>query len=207
MNIPQIIREALGGTLRGGASHRKMMPPNRKMQPADTDKRRLKPSSVMLLLFQEKEELYVCLIKRPANMKHHAGQVALPGGQINPDETPLSAALRETWEEIGIVSEKIEILGALSELFVDVSGFIIYPFVGWLKEKPHFIANEAEVEKILLFPLLRYHNHHEETELDTGSGKLKVPCFLFQGEIIWGATSMILSEFLDVLEDNKKPPV
>lgn len=195
------IKKALEGNLRGIQSHQKMMPPNRKLRAADSDKKRLKPSSVLLLLFAEKNELFVCLIKRPSNMKHHAGQVALPGGRHEPGETPLETALRETWEEIGITADKIEIMGSLSELFVDVSGFLIHPFVGWLEEKPIFKTNPAEVEKTILFPLLKFMNNLEETELETVSGKLKVPCFHFEGEIIWGATAMILSEFYDALED------
>ena len=178
-----------------------MMPPNRKLQAADSDKKRLKPSSVLLLLFPQDNELFVCLIKRPLTMKHHAGQVALPGGRIEPGETSLETALRETREEIGIAPEKIEILGALSELFVDVSGFLIHPFVGWLAEKPIFKPNPAEVEKTLLFPLFQFRDKLDETELETVSGRLKVPCFHYEGEIIWGATAMILSEFYDALED------
>ncbi|MGC9352962.1 MAG: NUDIX hydrolase [Mariniphaga sp.] len=199
------IKKALAGNLRGILSHQKMMPPNRKLRAADSDKKRLKPSSVLLLLFAEKNELFVCLIKRPLNMKHHAGQVALPGGRHEPGETPLETALRETWEEIGITSDKIEILGSLSELFVDVSGFLIHPFVGWLAEKPTFKTNPAEVEKTILFPLLKFRNNLDETELETVSGKLKVPCFFFEGEIIWGATAMILAEFYDALEDEFIP--
>jgi 8-oxo-dGTP pyrophosphatase MutT (NUDIX family) len=138
--------------------------------------------------------------KRPATMKHHAGQVAYPGGRIEPGETPIETALRETWEEIGVTSEKIEVLGSLSELFVDVSGFLIQPFVGWLAEKPVFLLNSAEVEKVILFPLLQYKDRLEETELETVSGRLKVPCFHFEGEVIWGATAMILAEFFDAMD-------
>jgi 8-oxo-dGTP pyrophosphatase MutT (NUDIX family) len=199
------IKKALAGNLRGIVSHQKMMPPNRRLRAADSDKKRLKPSSVLLLLFAEKDELFVCLIKRPSNMKHHAGQVALPGGRIDFGKTPLETALRETWEEIGITSDKIEILGSLSELFVDVSGFLIHPFVGWLDEKPSFKTNPAEVEKTLLFPLFKFRNKLDETELETVSGKLKVPCFFFEGEIVWGATAMILAEFYDAVEDEFTP--
>jgi 8-oxo-dGTP pyrophosphatase MutT (NUDIX family) len=199
------IKKALAGNLRGILSHQKMMPPNRKLRAADSDKKRLKPSSVLLLLFVENDELFVCLIKRPVTMKHHAGQVALPGGRHEPGETPLETALRETWEEIGITAGKIEILGSLSELFVDVSGFLIHPFVGWLSEKPTFKINPAEVEKTLLFPLLKFKDELDETELETISGKLKVPCFHFEGEIIWGATAMILAEFYDAVEDGIIP--
>ena len=194
------IKKALAGNLRGILSHQKMMPPNRRLRAADSDKKRLKPSSVLLLLFAEKNELFVCLIKRPSNMKHHAGQVALPGGRHEPGETPLETALRETWEEIGVTAGKIEILGSLSDLFVDVSGFLIHPFVGWLAETPTFKTNPAEVEKTLLFPLFQYRDKLDETELETISGKLIVPCFHFEGEVIWGATAMILSEFYDAIE-------
>jgi len=195
------IKKALSGNLRGMESHQKMMPPNRKMRAAGNDKKRLKPSSVLLLLYAEKNELFTCLIKRPPTMTHHAGQVALPGGRIEPGETAIETARRETWEEIGIGSEKIEILGSLSELFVDVSGFIIRPFVGWVTGPPLFKINKAEVEKTLLFPLLKYKDNLEETELETASGILKVPCFRFESEIIWGATAMILAEFYDVMAE------
>ncbi len=194
------IKKALAGSLRGMESHQRMMPPNRKLKATAGDKSRLKPSSVLLPLFEENHELFVCLIKRPATMKHHAGQVAFPGGRIEPGETSMETALRETWEEIGIAPEKIKVLGSLSELFVDVSGYLIQPFVGWLNEKPSFFLNEAEAEKVILFPLLQYKDNLEETELETVSGKLKVPCFHFEGEIIWGATAMILAEFFDALE-------
>lgn len=132
-------------------------------------------------------------------MKYHAGQIALPGGRIEKGETALETALRETYEEIGIPSGQITILGSLSELYVPVSKFLIHPFVGWLKQKPKFVINHNEVEKTVVFPLMRFSNTFEEEELETVTGKLKVPCIHFNGEIIWGATAMILSEFYDIL--------
>ena len=197
----ELIKKALSGDLRGTASHQKMMPDNRKLRATHSDKKRLKPSSVLLLLYAEEDELFTCLIKRPATMKHHAGQVAFPGGKIESGETPVDTALRETWEEIGVPPEKIEVLGTLSELFVDVSGFLIRPIVGWLDEKPAFKINPAEVEKTILFPLMKFSNNLDETELETTSGTLKVPCFHYEGEVVWGATAMILAEFYDAVED------
>src|SRR5690554_6004736 len=137
-SIAEQIKKALSGNLGGIHSHQKMMPPNRKLKTYDSLKRRLKPSSVLLLLYEEDERIFICLIKRPVTMKHHAGQVAFPGGRIEPGETALETALRETWEEVGVLPEKIEVLGQLSELFVDVSGFLIRPFAGWLNEPPAF---------------------------------------------------------------------
>ena len=141
------IKKALSQTLPGSTSHRKMLPINRELVAASDDQSRLKHSSVLLLLYPDNDELNVCLIKRPAHMKHHAGQIALPGGRIEKGETALETALRETWEEIGILPQQIEILGTLSELYVQVSRFQIHPFVAWLKTKPEFIICKDEVEK------------------------------------------------------------
>ena len=193
------IKKALSQSLPGSTSHRRMLPVNRELVAGIDDQSRLKHSSVLLLLYPENKELHVCLIKRPAHMKHHAGQIALPGGRIEKGETALETALRETWEEIGITPEQIEILGTLSELYVQVSRFQIHPFVGWLSKKPKFVLCENEVEKTISFPLKNMKNALEEAELLTITGTLKVPCFKFDGEIIWGATAMILSEFYDIL--------
>lgn len=132
-------------------------------------------------------------------MKHHAGQIALPGGRNEEGETALETALRETREEIGVKPEQIEILGSLSEIYVQVSRFQILPFVGWLDKKPEFDINKNEVEKTISFPIKLIRNSVNEVELNTISGRLKVPCVQFEGEIIWGATAMILSEFADIL--------
>lgn len=193
------IKKALSQTLPGSTSHRKMLPVNRELVANSDEQIRLKHSSVLLLLYPENNELHVCLIKRPAHMKHHAGQIAMPGGRIEKGETALDTALRETWEEIGITSEQIEILGTLSELYVQVSRFQIHPFVGWINKKPKFVICEYEVEKTISFPLKTMKETFEDVELKTISGTLKVPCFQFEGEIIWGATAMILSEFYDLL--------
>jgi 8-oxo-dGTP pyrophosphatase MutT (NUDIX family) len=194
------IRKALSLALPGPVSHRKMLPLNRELTANPKEKTLIKHSSVLLLLFVENSELMTCLIKRPEHMKHHAGQIALPGGRIEKGETALETALRETWEEIGITSDQIEILGSLSELYVQVSRFQIQPFVGWLNKKPEFVINNNEVEKTISFPLQLLKIPIKEIELNTLTGLLKVPFIGFEGEIIWGATAMILSEFYDVLQ-------
>ena len=193
------IKKVLSGNLPGAVSHKKMLPPNRVLKSAPEEKMHIKQSSVLLLLFIENNELTACLIKRPSHMKHHAGQIALPGGRIEKGETAIDTALRETYEEIGIQSNQIEILGSLSEFYVEVSRFQIHPFVGWLQKKPEFKLNYDEVEKTILFPIKKFKAPFNEVELQTFSGKLNVPCIKFDNEIIWGATAMILSEFSDIL--------
>ena len=131
-------------------------------------------------------------------MKYHAGQIAFPGGRIENGETPLETALRETEEEIGIQTENIKILGSLSELYVEVSNFLIHPYVAWLDEKPKFEICNNEVDKMVLFPFMKYRNSFETTPINTITGVLEVPCIKFEDETIWGATAMILSEFYDL---------
>lgn len=197
------IKKALSGNLPGSISHGKMLPPNRVLKAASEEKKRVKYSSVLLLLFVENNELTACLIKRPTHMKYHAGQIALPGGRIEKGETAIETALRETYEEIGIQSDQIEILGSLSEFYVEVSRFQIQPFVGWMQKRPEFILNHNEVEKTVLLPLNKFKTPFDEIELETIKGNLKVPCIQFENEIVWGATAMILSEFSDILAQFK----
>jgi len=133
-------------------------------------------------------------------MKNHAGQIALPGGRIETGETPIETALRETWEEIGANANKIEILGQLSTLYLHVSKFLIFPFVGYIDDFSDLKLNKNEVEKIIAFPLNLMESEITETTLQTISGWLNVPCIKFEAEIIWGATAMILTEFSDAVK-------
>ncbi len=135
-------------------------------------------------------------------MKIHAGQIGFPGGkQEEKDASPKETALRETTEEIGLPERGISVLGSLTPLYVSVSNFMIYPFVAWTGQKPTFAVNYHEVEELLFFPLRKHLKNPivTLTEVQTISGKLKVPGIPFQGEFIWGATAMILTEFLDIL--------
>jgi 8-oxo-dGTP pyrophosphatase MutT (NUDIX family) len=198
LHIENLIHNHLPGTY----SHRKMLPPERDLHIPAGSNHRVLPSGVLLLVFPEGEELNVCLIKRSATMKIHAGQIGFPGGKQEPgDAGPREAALRETTEEIGLPAENIVILGSLTPLYVSVSNFMIYPFAGWIDKKPEYTLNHREVERLMFFPLLQHIPHPvmEERIMETSSGKLCVPGFPFQGEYIWGATAMILTEFLDIL--------
>jgi 8-oxo-dGTP pyrophosphatase MutT (NUDIX family) len=194
------IKIALSGRLRGEESHRKMMPPYRQHGFSTRKRQVLRPSSVLLLLFPDGGVLYTILIKRPMTMKHHAGQIAFPGGRIDAGESALEAAFRETEEEIGIEPDRIELLGSLSELVVDASGYLIHPFVGWLPDVPRFCLNRDEVERVILFPVLNAMERRGEVEMETFYGQLTVPCYRIDGDVVWGATSMILTEFLDLLD-------
>jgi 8-oxo-dGTP pyrophosphatase MutT (NUDIX family) len=199
IDLKEKIQKALSDKLPGAVSHYKLLPPGRTIKAPPADKALIKHSSVLLLLFEEDNLLKLVLIKRPGHMKHHAGQIALPGGRIEKGENAIETALRETWEEIGIPSANIEILGKLSAFYVEVSRFQIFPVVGWLSSIPSCSLCNEEVDKIIHFPIGQFKPPHSSIEIKTVTGIMEVPCVFYQKEIIWGATAMILSEFYDVL--------
>lgn len=201
------LREALRGDLSGLEAHQKMLPPGRRMKNNENELALTKLSSVLLLLYPEGEQIYICLIKRPTHMRHHPGQIGFPGGKVEKDDfSAEKAALREAQEEVGIDPSNIEILGRLSELYVEVSQFSIQPFVAWADHKPDFLVNTDEVEKLILFPLNDFVANETimETELDTFSGRMRVKYYPYNSEIIWGATAMILSELIEILKKTIK---
>jgi 8-oxo-dGTP pyrophosphatase MutT (NUDIX family) len=163
-------------------------------------------SSVLVLLFPDGERVFTCLMKRPSTMKHHPGQISFPGGKVEKDD--LSAemtALREAQEEVGIDSSKIQVIGKLSDLYVEVSRFTIQPFLAWTDFKPDFKPEAGEVEELILFPVSDFIFEETilETEIQTSIGLLTVKYFPCSEGKIWGATAMILSELIEILRNQE----
>lgn len=164
-----------------------------------------KEAAVMLLLFQKNKEWYTILMQRPESPYAHSKQVSFPGGGVEVTDHSLeAAALRETEEEFGIPSEDIRVIGRLSQLYIPVSNYLVHPFVGYLKEIPSYTPDPNEVDEIievkvddLLNPDLK-----KITEIRTSSGfNLKdVPYFDVNNKVVWGATAMMLSEFVELMK-------
>ena len=203
LSVRTYLKEALSGTLPGAEAHFKMLPPGRRLTTLDHEQSMVKQSSVLILLFPENGHLYICLTRRPATMKHHPGQISFPGGKVEKDD--LSAeitALREAKEEVGVDPSSLEILGKLSDLYVEVSQFSIQPFLAWADQRPDFSINSEEVEELILLPVDAIVRNEiiDETELETTIGRLKIKFYPFEDKIIWGATAMILSELIEILK-------
>lgn len=202
-SILTYLKETLLGELPGMEAHHKMLPPGRRLKTFDHELSLVKPSSVLLLLFPEGDQIYICLTKRPPTMTFHPGQISFPGGKVEKEDSSAEmTALREAREEVGIDPSSIEILGKLSDLYVEVSKFSIQPFLAWADKKPEFLVNAGEVEELILFPLSDFIANEiiSEIELDTVTGPLRIRYYPFNGEIIWGATAMILSELIEILK-------
>jgi 8-oxo-dGTP pyrophosphatase MutT (NUDIX family) len=193
----------LAGNLPGIVAHTKMLPPGRRLKTIEEEIALVKLSSVLLLLFPENGKLYTCLTRRPPTMKHHPGQISFPGGKVEKEDISAEmTALREAKEEVGVVSDQVEILGKLSDLYVEVSRFSIQPYIAWTNCKPDFLVNYSEVEELILFPVSDFVTNEiiSETQLETVTGTLNVKYYPFNGEFIWGATAMILSELIEILK-------
>ncbi|MGE5426678.1 MAG: NUDIX hydrolase [Methylococcaceae bacterium] len=197
------LSDALRGELLGIEAHQKMLPPGRRLKTYESELSMVKPSGVLLLLFPDKGQIYLCLIKRPSTMTHHPGQISFPGGKVEKEDLSAEmAALREAQEEVGIDPSFVRIIGQLSELYVEVSKFLIHPFIAWADEKPDFIVNKSEVDELILLPLneLVANETIMETDMDTVTGQLRIKYYPFDSQIIWGATAMILSELIEILK-------
>lgn len=208
--IPKYLKSVLGSELPGFSAHCKLLPPGRRLKIVGEESLYVKQSSVLILLFPQGDDILTCLTKRPSTMAVHPGQISFPGGKVEKeDSSPEMTALREAREEIGIDTDRIELLGKLSDLYVEVSKFSIQPYLAWADEKPYFSVNYDEVEKLLFFPLSQFVRDEKISEvlLDTVTGPLQVKYYPFDGEIIWGATAMILSELIEILRPQFNPSV
>ena len=160
----------------------------------------MKKAAVLVGLFKKNDEWCFSLIRRPMNEKNHPGQIALPGGAMEKNETLMNTALREGFEEVGIKPEDVEIIGQLTPVPVPVSEYLIYPFVGVIDYEPEWVINEDEVEKIFILrmsELISSDNGYTEM-WDLRGNKVEVPIFKVMNETVWGATAAVLSELIDI---------
>jgi len=168
-----------------------------------------KESAVLCLFYPKDGEPHFVLILRNTYKGIHSGQVSFPGGKVDESDTSLEAtAIRETNEEVGVKEEHIQILGKLSEVYIPPSGFQVHPFVGYSKSSLEFDADPNEVSKIIEAPLsvLMDEANVGRKKIMVGGTKLKVnyPYFDIQGETVWGATAMMLSELKEIIKSIKK---
>ena len=167
-----------------------------------------KIAAVLALFYpNDKNTVSLLLTKRAKYNGTHSGQVSFPGGKVEKSDLNLKeTALRETFEEVGILQEKIDIVREITEVYIPPSNFSVTPYIGLLNNKPLFKVN-SEVAKIIEIPFSDLLDDSRLASISITNSYMKetsVPCFNFDGSIIWGATAMILSEIKDLLK-NMKP--
>jgi 8-oxo-dGTP pyrophosphatase MutT (NUDIX family) len=199
--LEQQLRVRLAGSLPGHEAQLLLSPrprlgwtPGR--VPPDT-----RPGAALLLLYPRDDEAYLVLTVRDSRLPHHAGQVALPGGAVEAGESIEDAALREAQEEIGVPGTEVRVVGRLSPLHIPASGYVLTAVVGIVDRRPPLRPEPGEVERILEVPLESFHDP-QRLQLETRQFRgrdYEVPYFELEGEKLWGATAMVIGEFLWLL--------
>ena len=160
------------------------------------------PAAVLILLFPFEDDIQFFLTKRTEDVEHHKGQISLPGGIRENNESLHQTALRETKEEIGIDPNTIMNLGSLTPFFIPVTGYIVHPFIGWCKEKPSTKVHDVEVNQLFSVSIseLLDENILQNEEWNIRGYDAIVPYYNFGKCKVWGATAAILSEFKLILK-------
>lgn len=198
--VEAVLRERLAGTLPGLDAQLRFAPfPARTGEPHAG----ARVAAALLLLYPGADGVSVPLTVRASTLARHAGQISLPGGATNPGETLVEGALREASEEIGLDPGEVRILGELTPVQVLVSGFTLHPIVGLADTRPPFHASPAEVAEILE---VRLEHLRDASRIRTGTRvregvAIEYPYFDLSGHHVWGATAMVLGEFICLLPD------
>jgi 8-oxo-dGTP pyrophosphatase MutT (NUDIX family) len=165
-------------------------------------------AAVLALFYPKDSDWHLVFIERDSSNPNdrHSGQISFPGGKYEAGDGSLAnTALREAQEEVGVDAEKIELLGALTDLYIPVSNFQANPYVGFTNETPTFIPQVSEVRSILEvpFPLLQQPEIVQTIDLQLAQNLIlkRVPYFNLFGKVVWGATAMMLNELLAIMEE------
>lgn len=165
----------------------------------------VKESAVAVLIFEVENRLQCTLIQRPIYTGSHSGQVSFPGGKKDPTDLDLiHTAIRECWEEIGVILERDHLVGKLTPVYIPVSNFYVEPFVFYYPEIPTFEKDLREVEEVFTFHLDALLDELNvaivEMQISSNFTLKEVPCFVLEQKQVWGATALILNELKAVLK-------
>ena len=201
--------------LPGAAAHERLAPVPRRNWPPGFNPARVRDAAGLLLVFPKTREektpenagiadrdlAHIILTVR-ADALRHGGQVSLPGGVVDPGETFEQAALREAREEVALKPDDVRVLGALTPIDIPVSGFRLHPIVAIQPSRPQLTPSDGEVARILEVSVAELMNpeYFVHTERERDGVTFRVPAFRVHGAEIWGATAMVLAEFLAFFE-------
>ena len=199
--LPDALRRRLALPLPGLDAQLRMAPrPPSWPDPGTT----LRPAAALLLIYLHEGTWHFPLTVRGSGLRHHTSQVSLPGGRIDPGESVEHAALREAHEEVGVAPGEVEVLGRLTPLPIVVSGHLLHPVVGVAAQRPHFSLATHEVERLIELPVTRLLQPdavawEERMRSLPPHGVMNVPYFDVEDARVWGATAMVLAEFIALL--------
>ena len=156
------------------------------------------PAAVFLIVYLKDDDYCILLNKRSNLVETHKGEISFPGGRKDENDTTLlDTALRELWEEMGIISEDVEILGELDDVRTN-SNYAVSVFVGTIGSSYNFQPNSNEVAKVLEVPIKVLSDVYQDVS-ECGRDTLGSPMYTYEGHLIHGATAKIIAQFLDII--------
>jgi len=160
-----------------------------------------KGAAVLVPILEREGELHLVYIRRADHVSSHRGQVAFPGGRVDPtDATLLHTALREAQEEVAIDPATVDVLGAFPEMSTLTSGITVAPFAGVVPASTAFAPCPNEVAEIFEVPLGALTDPRYRGEYQWEANRSKFPAILYGGQTIWGLTLRITENLLSILD-------
>ncbi len=205
MQFPDVVarlEDAFTRELPGAAAQAHLAPSPRRQWPDGFREELIRHAAGLLLVFPTTANAaHILLTVRADTLGRHGGQVSLPGGVVDAGETFEQTALREAREEVGLSTSLVRVLGALTPLDIPVSGFRLHPIVGVSERRPQLTPAAREVARILepAIDSLMAPDCVVHTRRARDGVAMTVPGFHLEGVEIWGATAMVLAEFLSLL--------
>ncbi len=163
-------------------------------------------ASVLIPIFKSGNGYKVLFTERTHKVEHHKGQISFPGGVVEPDDRDFEeTALRESFEEVGLLPEDVKVLGRLDDELTVATNFIVHPFVGKIPHPYDFEINENEVERIISVPLDLFFDENSDRHLNSiefETFTYNGPGYRYDDVTIWGATAIIMNKFVRLLNEN-----
>jgi 8-oxo-dGTP pyrophosphatase MutT (NUDIX family) len=165
------------------------------------------PAAVLAPLFADAEGgANVVLIRRRADLRRHAGEMAFPGGRKDAEDPDLTTtALREAEEEIGLPRESVRLLGELPSVSTFATGYVIHPFVGAIPEGIAWQLSPREVDAVIELSLAEIREGRTRTRMERRGISFETDAYIVGEHLIWGATARIIDLLIERLQDREGP--